>query len=264
MPSDPGNMPFQRAMPYGEASTHDDTADTSPADAGALHAEHILLQEFNRANVTAYQLRDERTRTFNAALVQTGIVISALTALESVYILHPLGSLTGVGILASLYSVVSSFVYFARLFVLGTRIQDSMITMNVIKEFYIQQLHRQVPQLDQAFHWRLSDTRAIGQSDRMPLLMSLSVSLAGSAFFSFAVTLIQAFQRELATPGGGFFHQETLADVVVTALAFGVALLAFLVFYVALEQRYGLASMLRTEADKFGLAVPHAKMRAGG
>jgi hypothetical protein len=258
MLSDPGNMPFQRFTPDDHLSVDGAPVPQMPQ---TLRADSILLQEFNHANVTAYQVKEERASTFNTYLVFLGIITSAFVALESFFLMHPLRELTITGVVGSLFATLESVVYFTRLFALGSTVQDSAITMNVIKEFYIQQLKRQMPQLEQAFHWRLADTNDMEQSGRMPAVMSLTLSLSGSMFFSFAVYLILSFREEVALPAEGFV-QTTPTDIIVIALAFVVSLTTFVAFNAVLVHRHNPARVLQAEAVKLGLVVPVAKRRA--
>jgi hypothetical protein len=242
MPSDPGNLPLQRLMP-GDGVPADEVP--TPQTPNTLHAESVLMQEFNYANVTAYQAKEERSSVFNVYLIQLGIAISGLVTLETIYVIHPLIGLTVVGIIVGTLSAVESLVYFARLFALGRVFQDSTIAMNLIKEFYIQQLKRQMPQLEQAFHWRLVDTDVMEQPVKLPFVMSFTVALSGSLSFAFAVYLSLFLHEELALPPGSFVP-ITLIDYIIIVLAFVADLITFAAYYATLIHRHSPARVLKS------------------
>src|ERR1700738_1974552 len=50
-----------------------------------LHAESILLEEFNYISVTLYQLKTERLQLFNIYLIIAGIVASGLGTIATIY-----------------------------------------------------------------------------------------------------------------------------------------------------------------------------------
>jgi len=50
-----------------------------------LHAESILLEEFNYVSVTLYQLKEERSRLFNLYLLIVGILASGLGTIAALY-----------------------------------------------------------------------------------------------------------------------------------------------------------------------------------
>jgi hypothetical protein len=257
MSSDPGNMPFQRLMPDHPVSV---AAAQAPGIPQALHADSILLQEFNHANVTAYQAKEERARLFSTYLVQMGVVVSAVVTLETIYASHPQIVLTVGAIIMGAFGGIESVVYFARVFALGSTLQDSIVAMNLIKEFYIQQLQREMPQLEHAFHWRLAGKSARKQSGKMPFLMSSSLSLIGSAFFAFAVALLLFLQQMLTLPEDTAV-QTTPADIAIVSLALLVCLLAFAAQYAVLVRRHNAEGTLLVEADKLGLVLSRPRGR---
>lgn len=257
MPSDPGNMPFQRRMADSGVST-DDAPD--PQMVHALNAENILMQEFNHANVTAYQTKDERAHVFNTYLVQMGVLFTGLVTLETIYANHPLNVLAVSALIVGVFAGVVSVAYFARVFALGSTLQDSLIAMNLIKEFYIQQLKREMPQLEQAFRWRLVGYSASEQSGKMPFVMSFSLALIGSTFFAFAISLVLFLRKALGQPAGTGV-QTTTADIAIVSLTWGIGLLAFAAYYAVLMLRHNAERGLRAEAEKLGLVVHDARER---
>lgn len=259
MSSDPGNMPFQRLMPDSGMST-DDAPD--PPLARALHAENILMQEFNHANVTVYQAKEERARVFNTYLVQMGVLFTGLVTLETIYASHPLNVLAVTALVGGVFGGVESVAYFARVFALGSTLRDSLIAMNLIKEFYIQQLKREMPQLAQAFHWRLVGYSGGEQSGKMPFVMSFSLALIGSTFFAFAISLVLFLRKALGLPAGTSV-QTTPADIAIVSLTMAISLLTFAAYYAVLMLRHHAERGLRAEAEKLGLVVGHAKERRG-
>jgi hypothetical protein len=54
-------------------------------------------------------------------------------------------------VLAGLLSIT----FYEKIIRLRQAYRESLICMNVIKEFYIEQFHEQMPQIEKAFRWRL-------------------------------------------------------------------------------------------------------------
>jgi len=82
MPMDLTNAPFARNAAYRTAG-----AERAPASGDGdsdsettLRLDNMLLEEFNYANVTAYQAMEDRARMFNLYLILIGVVASAIGA----------------------------------------------------------------------------------------------------------------------------------------------------------------------------------------
>src|SRR5947209_4402014 len=156
MPRDPMNMPFPRSANYRTTRP-----EVKPDDKlnGALNIENMLLEEFNYASLTAYQAMEDRTRMFNLYLLLVGVLASGLGAVyqfggsASTYT-RPLA------IILLLIAGIAGIAFLVKLIRLRQAWRESVICMNVIKEFYIGQFRQQIPQIERAFRWRLKNIPA--------------------------------------------------------------------------------------------------------
>ena len=197
MPHDPTNMPFSRQATFRDPddtlpgalaarAVQTQTATRAEEQAGVargdttLKAENILLEEFNHASVVAYQSKDELTNLYNLYLITVGVLATGLGVLANTY--NRSNAITVLLVEVILLSIASilSFALYVRRFDLAREYRESMLTMNRIKDYYIQRLAPQMPDLPGAFHQRLSAT-----SLRRPLgvgtsIMSVTMALLGS------------------------------------------------------------------------------------
>ncbi len=120
-----------------------------------LKIENMLLEEFNYAATTAYQAMEDRARMFNMYLLVVGILGSAFGAI------YPLGGGAARSFIQPIAAVVlfaagvAGIAFFVLLIRLRQAFRQSLITMNVIKEFYIREFQKQMPSVVYAFRWRL-------------------------------------------------------------------------------------------------------------
>ena len=149
MPMDLTNPPEQRNPTFREAETG-----AGGHDSG-LKIENMLLEEFNYAATTAYQAMEDRARMFNMYLLVVGILGSAFGAI------YPLGGGAARSFIQPIAAVVlfaagvAGIAFFVLLIRLRQAFRQSLITMNVIKEFYIREFQKQMPSVVYAFRWRL-------------------------------------------------------------------------------------------------------------
>ncbi|HEX8983247.1 MAG TPA: hypothetical protein VF792_10785 [Ktedonobacterales bacterium] len=149
-PEKSGLPPKGRPLPAGP----DDGAPHPRLDA-SLRVESILLKEFDYAGLTAYQVYENRERIFNFYFTLMGALLSGLGALYQLSRntntdWRPLA----VGLLIA--SGLLSSIFYVRLIHLRQSLRESIITTYVIKEFYIQQFMADIPNIEQAFRWRLA------------------------------------------------------------------------------------------------------------
>jgi hypothetical protein len=155
MPLDTTNPPFRRPLTGGELGT---LIGSRPELDQSLKIESLLLEEYNYASVTAYQALEDRARMFNLYLLLFGVVASGLGA---VYQFGGPTSNTGSNFIQALIVTLLivggllGFAFFVKLIRLRQAYRESLICMNLIKEFYIQQFQKQMPQITRAFRWRL-------------------------------------------------------------------------------------------------------------
>jgi 8-oxo-dGTP pyrophosphatase MutT (NUDIX family) len=263
MPRDPSNMPFARSAPFreddapppGKPAESKDGASTpaKPAETrldATLKAENMLLEEFNYASLTAYQAFEDRARIFNFYLLLVGILASALGALYqlggslSVYV-HPMG------IILLVLAGILGIVFFLQLIRLRQAYRDSLITMNVIKEFYIKQFEVEMPVLSRAFRWRLGTIPPGERLGSLTFWVSYTVAFLGSLCFAGAAFLgYQSWvsAQKVSTAGWEPYLVGGLAGLFVLALT--------ILYYWRALNKHEEKKILAKEERKIGAAHP--------
>jgi len=228
MPRDATNMPFERPAPYLDtdavtqpfssseangnqvASSGSGTVSDEPVDT-QLKAENILLEEFNYASVAAYQAKEDAANLFNLYLLAVGALATGLGVMVNAYSRDTRPQIAVVATVALLIFALLSFAFYARFFDLGQEYSDSLVTMGVIKEFYISKLKRRMPDIEQAFRWRLRSAprgAPIGGGNSLisyviALLGSLAVAgMVGEARQVWSITANTSINYSLPLSGG--------------------------------------------------------------
>jgi hypothetical protein len=187
MARDATNMPFERPTSYqNNDSTEQATGSEIKFDT-SLKIENMLLEEFNYVSVTAYQAMEDRARLSSFYYLLLGVLASGLAA---VYQLS--GGTHNIPLfLVAILLLIGAFIsisFFVTLIRLRQAYQESLLTMNVIKEFYIDQFKQQMPAIEHAFRWRLATMpkgERIGSVTFMIAALNAiigSLCLAGAAF----------------------------------------------------------------------------------
>ncbi|HEX9035521.1 MAG TPA: hypothetical protein VF808_00860 [Ktedonobacterales bacterium] len=225
----------------------------------SLRAENILLKEFDYAGLSAYQVYENRERIFNFYFTLMGALLSGLGALYQISInshtdWRPLAMalLIAGGLLSS--------IFYVRLIHLRQNLRDSIITTYVIKEFYIQQFLEEIPNLEQAFRWRLA-TIPSGErptSDTSFVLYPVATICA----ISFAVGALLADQL---APGGWALRAVDL-DVALEPWVVALVVGAAVAFVEWLFHRSQLGAdielkILERQAMKLGITLGEAGQR---
>lgn len=210
MPMDALNPPGQRDAPFRGGETGGGRLDSG------LKIENMLLEEYNYAATTAYQAMEDRARMFNMYLLVVGILGSAFGAV------YPLGGVTRaiiqpIAAIVLFAAGVAGIAFFVLLIRLRQAFRQSLITMTVIKEFYIREFQQQMPAIVHAFRWRL---KGIPAGER-----------AGSA--TFIVCHVVGFIAALCFAGCIFMANELLAGVFPATQIRSLALWQSLVFALA-------------------------------
>ena len=242
MPMDALNPPGQRSAPFreGDNATGEGNDGGRVEREGELKIENMLLEEFNYASTTAYQAMEDRARMFNMYLLVVGILGSAFGAI------YPLGGgarnfIQPIAAVVLFAAGVAGIAFFVLLIRLRQAFRESLIAMNVIKEFYIQEFQRHMPAVQYAFRWRL---KGIPAGER-----------PGSA--TFIVCHMVAFIGALCFGGCTFMADELLiSDFPGTRIAaFGVwqsllvGLVAFLIMMVWAVRYYRRALSKKAEQE---------------
>ena len=215
-----------------------------------LKAENILLEEFEHASAAAYQAKDSTASLLNLYLLATAALATGGGVLLSSYSRSNMLTITLVVAVVLAISSILSFGFFVRLLDLARDYRDNLITMNLIKEFYIQRIGPRLPELPAAFYKRLADvprSRALGfgmttLNSTVALLTALAVAGAiGQARQLWAVytSTFAPYSPEVYLGGAGVpYFWELLG----AALAL---LLLYVYFLAATQQR-----MFRRQAPR--------------
>ena len=218
MARDATNMPFERPTSYQNNDSTEQATGSEKNFDPSLKMENMLLEEFNYASVTAYQAMEDRARISNFYYILLGVLVSALVAIIQFsggtrYISLPL-----VAILLFIGALIS-ISFFVTLIRLRQAYKDSLLTMNVIKEFYIEQFKQQMPAIEPAFHWRLA---TMPKGERI-----------GSV--TFVIAALNAFIGSLCLGGAVFFITEQPLSVtwasVLAGAVFILAMVAHISYY---------------------------------
>lgn len=196
MPMDMTNPPQQRDTVF-RADGRDGAASAGVGLDGVLKIENMLLEEYNYAATAAYQAMEDRARMFNMYLLVVGILGSAFGAV------YPLGGgarnfIQPIASVVLFAAGVAGIAFFVLLIRLRQAFRQSLVTMTVIKEFYIREFQQQMPSVVHAFRWRL---RGIPAGERV-----------GSA--TFIVCHMVAFIASLCFAGCLFMANELLSNAV--------------------------------------------------
>ena len=186
MPHDATNIPHPRSAPYRSSESASDTGDKPDA---TLKLDNMLLEEFNYAGLTAYQSMEDRTRMFNLYLLIVGVLASGLGALYQFS--GSIGTYSRpLAITLLLIAGIVGVAFFTKLIRLRQAWRESVICMNVIKEFYIQQFRQQMPQIERAFRWRLKTIPAGERFGSTTFVVCATVALLESVCFAGAAFVI--------------------------------------------------------------------------
>jgi ADP-ribose pyrophosphatase len=210
---DPTNPPF--------------ASDDSGGEGSALRLETILSQEFNYANVTAYQANEDRARIFSLYLTLVGVLATALGVAfqfgaqnnSQIKAIFPAVAFLLVFLAGALGSV-----FFLQIIHLRRAWRESVLTMNRIKEYYIRSLLPNIPDAVDAFRWRTATIPTGERFGSVPFLISFTVAVLGSLSFG-AATVIGLVALD---PLGGLPYFGQLPEGVDFLAAAVVALLSLL------------------------------------
>jgi VanZ family protein len=213
MARDATNMPFERNTSYQNNDPTEQVQGSNHTFDTSLKIENMLLEEFNYVSVTAYQAMEDRARISSFYYLLLGVLASGLAA---VYQFSggtrniPLSLVTILLFIGALISIS----FFVTLIRLRQAYKESLLTMNVIKEFYIDQFKQQIPAIEQAFRWRLA---TMPKGERI-----------GSV--TFMIAALNAFIGSLCLGAAVFFiAEQPLSEAWASILAGVVFLIAVLV-----------------------------------
>ncbi len=178
MPRDVVNLPLGRMPTLGAGILPGGALDH------VLKLDGMLLEEFNYAGNTAYQAMEDRARLFNLYLVIIGVLTSGLVAVYQLTVLKVLQAYTQpLTLLLLVVGGILGVVFFVQLIRLRQAHQDSIITMNMVKEYYLGRFQDDSPNIGQVFNWRLAGMKAGERLGSVTFLICFTVAvLAGLAF----------------------------------------------------------------------------------
>jgi len=213
MARDATNMPFERPTSYQNNDSTEQANGSEIKFDTSLKMENMLLEEFNYVSVTAYQAMEDRARISSFYYLLLGVLASGLAA---VYQFGggthnvPLPLVTTLLFIGALISIS----FFVTLIRMRQAYKESLLTMNVIKEFYIDQFKHQMPTIHHAFRWRLA---TMPKGERI-----------GSV--TFMIASLNAIIGSLCLAGAVFtITEQLLSDTVAFILAGAVFIIAVLV-----------------------------------
>jgi hypothetical protein len=258
-PERTGRPPKARPLPSAPADAGDPDAPRPRLDT-SLRVENILLKEFDYAGLAAYQVYENRERIFNFYFTIMGALLSGLGFLYQLSNntkndLRPLA----VGLLIA--GGLLSAIFFVRLIHLRQSLRDSIITTYVIKEFYIQQFMEDIPNIEQAFRWRLA-TIPSGErpsSDTSFVLYPIAVLCS----LAFGVAALIGDQVRLADHGATLLSSLSAAQEPWALGALAIVIVAFFewLFYHANISAQSELKILEQQAGRLGIALGEANQR---
>jgi hypothetical protein len=242
MARDATNMPFSRSTSYQESDLTKQTNNSNDKLDISLKVENMLLEEFNYASVTAYQSMEDRARVSSFYYLLLGIVASGLAAIYQISGgTHVIPQFLVVALLA--VAAIVSVTFFITIIRLRQAHRESILCMNVIKEFYIQQFKPQMPAIEHAFRWRL---KTIPLGERI-----------GSV--TFMISYLNALIGSLCLAGAVFIGTEqpftSLGASILSGIVFVLAMLLHILYYRRALSKRGDAEIIREQAVKMGVTL---------
>ena len=242
MARDATNMPFPRSTSYQESDLTKHTNDSNDKLDISLKVENMLLEEFNYASVTAYQSMEDRARLSSFYYLLLGIVVSGLAAIYQISGgTHPIPRLLVAALLV--VAAIVSITFFITIIRLRQAHRESILCMNVIKEFYIQQFKQQMPAIEHAFHWRLKSIPLGERIGSVTFMMGYLNALIGSLCLAGAIFI---GTEQLFTGLGAF---------ILSGIVFVLAMLLHILYYLRALSKRGDMEIIREQAMKMGVTL---------
>jgi hypothetical protein len=194
MPMDMTNPPEQRNPPYRAGSPDEGGRSTGASLDRGLKIENMLLEEYNYAATTAYQAMEDRARMFNMYLLVVGILGSAFGAI------YPLGGraqnvIQPIAAVVLFAAGIAGIAFFVLLIRLRQAFRQSLITMAVVKEFYIREFQQQMPNIQHVFRWRLETVPSGERAGSATFIVCHMVGFIGALCFAGCVFMSDELLR---------------------------------------------------------------------
>jgi hypothetical protein len=241
-------MPFARPAAFRESQAAASGDNSSEESGITLNIEGMLLEEFNYASVTAYQALEDRARVSSLYYLLLGALASGLLAIyQAGGNIHNHSQPLIIALLVA--AGILSITFFEKIIRLRQAYRESLICMNVIKEFYIQQFRRRLPQIEQAFRWRL---RTIPPGERIgSVTFAISTLIAIMGSFCFAGAVLVGIQPKIIADPGAYGVVPYFLPVGV----FVLSLFAHVLYYRRALSKHKEAEILERQAKEMGIPV---------
>jgi hypothetical protein len=149
-------------------------------------------------------------------------------------------------VLAGLLSIT----FFEKIVRVRAAYRESLICMNVIKEFYIKQFEQDMPHIQQAFRWRLKTIPAGESIKSVTFAISALIALMGSICLGTAVLLGLA-PEVVVNPGSA-----GPIPYLVSAVVFLAILLVYIWYYRRSLSKNREREVIEKQAEAIGLSLP--------
>jgi ADP-ribose diphosphatase len=222
-------MPFSPTNPEPMQSPIAGQGDPATNTDQTLRLESMMLAEFNYANSTAYQALDDRGRMFGIYLAIASVFAGGVGALYEFG-----GGKAHSEALASALLILVGFIgliFFFKIVRIRQAFDDSLLTMNTIKEHYIREFTGKVPAIDQIFRWRMTSMPSGRRFGSLTFLVCFAVTFIDS----FALGLAAFIIAELVTDDANTDLLHLSTNPVTYIVGGGVFVLAWLVQIIAYE-----------------------------
>ena len=249
MPHDLTNMPFQRSPAF--RSSNSTEPEVSPGDKlnTTLNIENMLLEEFNYASLTAYQAMEDRARVSTLYYILLGALLSGLLAIyQSGRNTHQYSQPLVIALLIA--AGIISITFFEKIIRLRQAYRESLICMNVVKEFYIQQFQQSMPHIEHAFRWRLKTIPPGERIGSVTFAIASLIALVGSLCFGGAV-LVYIKPEIIANPG-----IVSVQPFIIPTIVFLIVLLLHVLYYRHTLNKHKEAEILEKQAREINNLPP--------
>lgn len=240
-------MPFSPSSPEPMKPPAAGQSDPAANTDQTLRLESMMLAEFNYASATAYQALEDRGRMFNFYLGIAGVLASGLGAL------YGFGNNVGQAqALAMALLILAGFIgviFFLKIVRIRQAFDDSLLTMNVIKEHYIKEFTGKVPAVDQIFRWRTASMPSGRRFGSLTFLVCFAITFIDS----FALGLAAFIITELVTNDANtkLLHLSTNPlTYLIGGAVFGLALLLQLIAYEGMLRKTGARAAAKQASEK--------------
>jgi ADP-ribose pyrophosphatase len=240
-------MPFSPISPEPMQSPAASQSDPATNTDQTLRLESMMLAEFNYASATAYQALEDRGRMFNFYLGITGVLASGLGALYGFgsHVEQSQALALALLILAGFIGII----FFFKIVRIRQAFDDSLLTMNVIKEHYIKEFKGKVPAVDQIFRWRTASMPSGRRFGSLTFLVCFAITFIDS----FALGLAAFVITELATNDANtmLLHLSTNPlTYLIGGAVFGLAWLLQLIAYEGMLRTTGAKAAAKQASEK--------------